>query len=44
MAHQHVFTPPLNHQVMYDTNLALCASYENGTSASKELHWVDEEE
>jgi len=40
----HIITPPLNCQVMYDTNLALCASYENGTSASRELHWVDEAE
>jgi len=34
----YVVTPPVNSQVMYKTNLAFCASYEGGTSASGELH------
>jgi len=34
----NVVTPPLNSQVMYETDLAFCASYKNGTSASRELH------
>ena len=31
-------TPPFNSQVVYKTDLASCASYEDGTSTSRELH------
>ena len=34
----YVVTSPVNRQVMYETNLAFCACYEGGTSASGELH------
>ena len=34
----NVVTPPLNSQVTYETDLAFCASYKDGTSASRELH------
>jgi len=34
----NVITPPLNKQVIYKTDLAFCASYKDGTSASRELH------
>ena len=33
-----VVTPPLNIQVIYETDLAFCASYKDATSASRELH------
>jgi len=38
----YVVTPPLNSQVMYKTDLAFCASYKDGTSTSRELHWAYE--
>ena len=34
----NVVMPPLNSQVIYETDLAFCASYKDGTSASRELH------
>ena len=34
----YVVTPPFNSQVMHETNLTFCASYEDGTSTSRELH------
>ena len=34
--HRHT-SDPLNSQVMYETDLAFYASYEDGTSASREL-------
>jgi len=34
----NVVTPPLNSQVIYETDLAFCASYKDGASASRELH------
>jgi len=29
---------PLNSQVIYETDLAFCASYKDGTSTGRELH------
>jgi len=34
----YFITSLLNSQVMYETNLAVCASYKDGTSTSRELH------
>jgi len=34
----NVITPPLNRQAIYKTDLTFCASYKDGTSASRELH------
>jgi len=36
----NVVTPPLNSQMIYETDLAFCASYKDGTSTSRELHQV----
>ena len=33
-----VFAPPFNSQVIYEITLVFCAGYEDGTSASRELH------
>jgi len=38
----YVLTPPLNSQVMHETDLAVCAIYKDGTSTSTELHRVYE--
>ena len=38
----NIVTPPLNSQVIYKTDLAFCASYKDGTSASRELHQAHE--
>ena len=34
----NIIIPPLNSQVVYETDLAFCASYEDGTNTSRELH------
>jgi len=31
-------TPLLNNQVMYETDIAFCAKYQDGISTSRELH------
>jgi len=34
----NVFTSRLNSQVIYETDLAFCASYKGGTNTSRVLH------
>jgi len=33
-----IITPPLNSQVMHETDFAFCSSYKDGKSTSRELH------
>jgi len=34
----YIISPPVNGQLMNKTSLVFCASYEDGTSARRELH------